>query len=68
MIVLERLKDLQGAAKFGNCMSCGISSIESDNIVRIKASINDMDSSSLCLCIDCAEKLVEKLEDVKNKF
>ena len=62
MIVLDRLKDLQGAAKFGNCMSCGISSIESDNIIRIKASIDDKDFSSLCLCKDCAEKLIEKLD------
>lgn len=62
MIVLDRLKDLQGAAKFGNCMSCGISSIENDNLIRIKASINGMDSSSLCLCRDCAEKLIEKLD------
>ena len=54
MIALERLKDLQGAAKFGNCMSCGISSIESDSIIRIKASIDDKDFSSLCLCRDCA--------------
>ena len=62
MIILERLIDLDGAMKFGNCNSCGVSSIESDSIIRIKASIDDKDFSSLCLCRDCAEKLIEKLE------
>ena len=63
MITLERLKDLDGALKFGNCNSCGVSSIENDSLIRIKASTSGKDFSSLCLCGDCAEKLIEKWEE-----
>lgn len=62
MIIIERLKDLDGASKFGNCNSCGVSSIENDSLIRIKASADERTFSSICLCRDCTEELIEKLD------
>ena len=66
MIALERLKDLESASRFGNCNSCGIGSIEDNSLIRIKASVDGRDCSSMCLCEKCAKKLISKLEEHKR--
>lgn len=64
MITIEKLKELDGAMRFGSCNSCGLTSIESDSLIRIKASADGKDFSSICLCKECAERFLEVLENI----
>lgn len=68
MFAMERLKDLEGASRYGSCDSCRVLSIDDDSLIRIKASDDCKSYSNICLCGKCAEKLLNRLEDVKNKF
>lgn len=68
MFTMERLKDLEGASRYGSCDSCRVLSVDDDSLIRIKASDNNKSYSSICLCGKCAEKLLNRLENTKNKF
>lgn len=68
MFIMERLKNLQGAAGYGSCDSCRVLSVDDDSLIRIKTSDNSKSHSSICLCGKCAEKLLNRLENIKNKF
>ena len=63
MITVEKLIELKGAKKFGNCNSCGKTSSEDSTLMRITFSVYGNDSTSFCLCERCANTLVEELSD-----
>lgn len=62
MFTLEKLADLEGAAKYGSCDSCRVLSVDDDSLIRIEASGDDGTYQSVCLCRKCAEKLLNSLE------
>lgn len=66
MFVMERLKDLEGASRYGSCNSCRVLSVEDDSLIRIKISDGDGKYQSICLCKKCAKKLLGRLENIKN--
>ena len=63
MIITEKLIELKGADKFGDCNSCGKTSSEDRTLMRIIFSVDGNGSTSFCLCERCANTLVEELSD-----
>lgn len=66
MIVIEKLSEQKGASRFGSCNSCGVVSSDNDTLIRIKAALIEGNSSSICLCSDCMEQLLDKLKGVQK--
>lgn len=56
MIKIMKKSELQGAAKYGNCASCGKGSDEAE-IYKIECGDSSKDFSNLDLCLDCLAEL-----------
>ncbi|WP_320973257.1 hypothetical protein [Enterocloster bolteae] len=56
MIRIIKRSELRGAAKYGNCASCGKGSDEAE-IYKIECGDSLKDFSSLDLCLDCLAEL-----------
>ena len=65
MIEVKTLSGLQGAERFGTCLSCGTNSDEDREMVRICAAmrhtIGGYQGTSICLCKKCRNVLKEML-------
>lgn len=65
MIEVKTLADLDGADKYGTCMSCGTNSFEDDKMIRIYAlmrhTIGGYQGTAVCLCNRCKKVLKEML-------
>ena len=66
MIEVKTLSDLDGAERYGSCMSCGINSVEDDKMIRVYVlmhhTIGGYQGTSLCLCSKCKKVLKEMLK------
>ena len=61
-VQVKRLINLKGAEKFGACNSCGQISLEDSSLMRIIFSTLEINSTSIWLCRDCANTLIEMLK------
>lgn len=65
MIEVKTLSDLDGADKYGTCMSCGKSSEFDKGMVRItalqKLPLGTYQGTAVCLCERCKKVLKEML-------
>ena len=58
MIKIMKKSELQGAAKFGNCVSCGKGTDETE-IYKIEFEDLGTQSISIGLCLDCLAELCD---------
>ena len=61
-IKVRKLANLKGAERFGSCASCGQISLEDSSLMRITFSTLEINDTSIWLCGDCANTLIEMLK------
>lgn len=61
---IQRIKELQGADKFGTCIECGKDSYIERDLVRIQ--LGSIHTMSACLCDKCLNRLIVNLEIISN--
>ena len=70
MIIIRKLKDLQGADRFGTCMSCGTGSEEDEEMMRVTLQYDvgsHMNGTSFCMCSDCMKQFREHIRGVLER-
>lgn len=58
---IQRIKELQGAEKFGTCIECGKDSYVDADLIRIQ--LGSTHKMSACLCPECLNRLIGELRD-----